>query len=302
MTAHTRTHACSVRGGAQAQAQGQARDWTHSLQHSHARTRTRAHVRKSAVRSAAILRQQADQSGLKPKHTRTRAHTHARTHANTNTHTHTHTHTAAPAPAAAAARDGRSAVWVGLSWHAAVRAQTPRWRWRWRCLRRKHQDDRLDRAHVHRRGHLRPQWPVRHKPRLPGSPRTGHASTRRDGSAAKRRTSAPGLGSPLPHLRRDWARPYHICAGTGLAPHWAHPSHICAGTCLRLVERRIALDGELVQPLVERRVEEVGDEPLAVVAGCLHCWRQELASGTAGVRHSWHPQLALRCRACMALA
>jgi hypothetical protein len=28
-------------------------------------------------------------------------------------------------------------------------------------------------------------------------------------------TSAPGLGSPLPHLRRDSARHCHICAGTG---------------------------------------------------------------------------------------
>jgi hypothetical protein len=28
--------------------------------------------------------------------------------------------------------------------------------------------------------------------------------------------SAPGLGSPAPHLRRDWAHPRHICAGTGL--------------------------------------------------------------------------------------
>ncbi len=28
-------------------------------------------------------------------------------------------------------------------------------------------------------------------------------------------TSAPGLGSPRPHLRRDWAHPAHICAGTG---------------------------------------------------------------------------------------
>ena len=24
-------------------------------------------------------------------------------------------------------------------------------------------------------------------------------------------TSAPGLGSPVPHLHRDWARPCHIC-------------------------------------------------------------------------------------------
>ncbi len=30
--------------------------------------------------------------------------------------------------------------------------------------------------------------------------------------------STPGLGSPLPHLHRDWARPCHICTGTGLAP------------------------------------------------------------------------------------
>jgi hypothetical protein len=26
------------------------------------------------------------------------------------------------------------------------------------------------------------------------------------------------IGSPLPHLCRDWARPSHICAGTGIAP------------------------------------------------------------------------------------
>jgi hypothetical protein len=31
-------------------------------------------------------------------------------------------------------------------------------------------------------------------------------------------TSALGLGSPLPHLHWDWARPCHICTGTGLAP------------------------------------------------------------------------------------
>jgi hypothetical protein len=61
-------------------------------------------------------------------------------------------------------------------------------------------------------------------------------------------TSAPGLGSPLSHLRRDWAHPCHICTGTGLAPatsalglgsplphlhwDWAHPRHICARTGL----------------------------------------------------------------------
>ena len=38
-------------------------------------------------------------------------------------------------------------------------------------------------------------------------------------------TSALGLGSPCPHLHRDWA---HRC------PHrdWAHPAHVCAGTGL----------------------------------------------------------------------
>ena len=31
-------------------------------------------------------------------------------------------------------------------------------------------------------------------------------------------TSALGLGSPLPHLRRGWAHPCHICTRTGLTP------------------------------------------------------------------------------------
>ena len=59
-------------------------------------------------------------------------------------------------------------------------------------------------------------------------------------------TCAPELGSPLPHLDRDWARPCHICARTGLTPaksapglgstlpylhrDWPRPSHICIGT------------------------------------------------------------------------
>ena len=63
-------------------------------------------------------------------------------------------------------------------------------------------------------------------------------------------TSAPGLGSSLRHLRRYWAYPCHICAGTGLTPatsapglgspfphlrrDWAHPCHICPGTGLSL--------------------------------------------------------------------
>ena len=54
---------------------------------------------------------------------------------------------------------------------------------------------------VPRRGHSRlrqPRWPVRS-----GRLRLGPVLT-----------SAPGLGSPLPQLHRDWAHPCHICTGT----------------------------------------------------------------------------------------
>ncbi len=45
-------------------------------------------------------------------------------------------------------------------------------------------------------------------------------------------------GSPLPHLRRDWAHRRHICAGTGLIPPRSAPGlgsavHICTGTGVR---------------------------------------------------------------------
>ena len=36
-------------------------------------------------------------------------------------------------------------------------------------------------------------------------------------------TSAPGHGSPLPHLHRDRAHPCHICTGTGLAAATSAP-------------------------------------------------------------------------------
>ncbi len=35
--------------------------------------------------------------------------------------------------------------------------------------------------------------------------------------------SAWGSGLPRPHLRRDWAHPAHICAGTGLTPPTSAP-------------------------------------------------------------------------------
>ena len=42
-------------------------------------------------------------------------------------------------------------------------------------------------------------------------------------------TSAPGLGSPLPHLHCDWAHPCHVCAGTGLTPATSAPGLGFAG-------------------------------------------------------------------------
>ena len=55
----------------------------------------------------------------------------------------------------------------------------------------------------------------------------------------RRRRRAAGVrpGSPLPHLRRDWARPFHICVETGLTctsrictGTGLTPAHICAAT------------------------------------------------------------------------
>jgi hypothetical protein len=74
-------------------------------------------------------------------------------------------------------------------------------------------------------------------------------------------TSAPGLGSPLPPLRWDWAHPCHLCAGTGLAPatsalglgsplpplrrDWAHPCHLCARTGLTPATSALGLGSPL---------------------------------------------------------
>jgi hypothetical protein len=68
------------------------------------------------------------------------------------------------------------------------------------------------------------------------------------GLSAVASTAVPRQGSPLPHLHRDWAHPYHICTRIGLTPttsapglgsplphlhrDWAHPCHICTGTGL----------------------------------------------------------------------
>ena len=66
-------------------------------------------------------------------------------------------------------------------------------------------------------------------------------------------TSAPGPGSPLPHLRRDWAHPRHICAGTGLTPEQGSPRdqarhrHICAGTRLISAAQCCSLQGKAIE-------------------------------------------------------
>jgi hypothetical protein len=44
-----------------------------------------------------------------------------------------------------------------------------------------------------------------------------HPSRTCDGIGLTPPTSAPGLGAPVTHLRRDWACPCHICTGTGRA-------------------------------------------------------------------------------------
>ena len=109
------------------------------------------------------------------------------------------------------------------------------------------------RARCHRAGHA--------DVRVPRSTRTKPPRPSGSDAALATATSAPGLGSPLPHLHRNWAHPCHICTGTRLAaatsalglgsplPHlhrdWgsahphlhqdrtvsrARPSHICTGT------------------------------------------------------------------------
>jgi hypothetical protein len=91
-------------------------------------------------------------------------------------------------------------VWEGARAHARVGAAT-----RPHPLLRR----RLDRRRTW--GAERAHWDSAHPCDICARSRTTAA------------TSAPGLGSPLPHLRRDWAHPCHICTGTGLAPATSAP-------------------------------------------------------------------------------
>jgi hypothetical protein len=90
--------------------------------------------------------------------------------------------------------------------------------------------------------------------------RSSKTRTHRMPPACTSATSAPGLGSPrhLPHLPQHWARPAHICTGTGLTPptsasglariwvarhqaaawrHHAHASPVCGMLCRCFVAR-----------------------------------------------------------------
>ena len=55
------------------------------------------------------------------------------------------------------------------------------------------------------------------------APSARHPSHICTGTGLTPPTAAPGLGSPLPHLRRDWAHPFHICTGSGLIPATSAP-------------------------------------------------------------------------------
>jgi hypothetical protein len=57
--------------------------------------------------------------------------------------------------------------------------------------------------------------------------RTGRRCHICAGTGLSPATSAPGLGSLLRHLHRDWAHPCHICAGTGLVgDRWQRTPHV----------------------------------------------------------------------------
>jgi hypothetical protein len=99
--------------------------------------------------------------------------------------------------------------------------------------------------------------------------RTGRART----GWAHPPTSAPGLGSPLPHLRRDWAHPSHICAGTGLTPPTPAPRlagfDVIEYTSSALLDQALhALPAEKLRTLDLAAFEE---ETLAVGAPCHIC-------------------------------
>jgi hypothetical protein len=168
-------------------------------------------------------------------HTRTHTHTHARTYTHTRTHTDTHTHTHTPTcflPYTHTHTDTRTHT------HTRARARPSARTDEYRRLLRATSTRRAPRPH----GAPGPSAPSAR----PTAPPTSWNWARRTASAAERglhtcattgltpATSAPGLGSPLPHLRRDWAHP---------CPHlhrdWARPSAIHSSNITRYRRRDV---------------------------------------------------------------
>ncbi len=86
------------------------------------------------------------------------------------------------------------------------------------------------------RQHLRPH--LRRESAHPGLPHLrwdwAHRCNICAGTGRTAATSAPGLGSPLQHLHRDWAHPTSSPGLGSPCPHlrrdWAPPCHICTRT------------------------------------------------------------------------
>ena len=89
-------------------------------------------------------------------------------------------------------------------------------------------DDDLDGKPIYRYPGLKMDPTTYYSSQCPLTPQRPHWDSARPahicaGTGLAPPTSAPGLGSPLPHLHRDWAHFCHICARTGLTPATSAP-------------------------------------------------------------------------------
>jgi hypothetical protein len=101
-------------------------------------------------------------------------------------------------------------------------------------------------------------------------------------------TSAPGLGSPLPHLHRDSAHRCHICTGTRLTAATSAPGlgsllpHLCARGLGSppLARRRFAAG--VPTNILALALTCVGSMPLdaAIIIRCVRCARAHICTGT----------------------
>jgi hypothetical protein len=109
--------------------------------------------------------------------------------------------------------------------------------------------------------------------------------------------SAPGLGSPLPHLCRDSAHSCHICAGTGLAPTphlHRDPARLRLAACVAclcslaafMTKRLLLLEAApCAGPVANTRVEVFGATALTVSRGISCCagYCARVTCGSQGV-------------------